>query len=349
MRGVAFSGGRQVSFIEVPDPVPDFGEVVVEIMASGMCGSDLHYYRSASGSGGPVASGASAPVIAGHEPCGIVAAIGPGVAPNEARIGQRVMVHHYWGCSVCEQCRSGWAQMCTETSPTIYGVSAHGAHAPYLKVPARTLVPLPDELSFTAGAAISCGTGTAYFALRRLNLTGRETIAIFGQGPVGLAATQLAVAQGARVIALDVNADRLVQAKAFGADAILDPSSADPVAAIRELTQGGADLAMDTTGVTGARTQAVRSVKLWGSVSLVGAGGDLHVPIADMMRRQITVMTSWTFSNVGQAECARFVAERGVDVDRIFTHRWTLVDAADAYRVFDRQNAGKGVFLPTQA
>lgn len=347
MRGVAFSGNRRIAFIDVPDPTPGPGEVVVEIRASGMCGSDLHYYRSATGSGGPVAAGAVGdPVIAGHEPCGVVVAVGSGVAPNEARAGDRVMVHHYWGCSVCDHCRSGWAQMCTETSPTIYGINAHGAHAPFLEVPARTLVPLPDELSFEAGAAISCGTGTAYFALRRIDLSGRDTIAIFGQGPVGLAATQLAVAQGARVIALDVNADRLVQAKAFGADAAIDPSSGDSVAAIRELTHGGADHAMDTSGATDARTLAIRCVRPWGSVALVGAGGDLHIAIAEMMRRQVTVMTSWTFSSVGQAECARFVAARGVAVDSIFTHRWALRDAQEAYDLFDQRKAGKGVFTP---
>lgn len=347
MRALAFGGNRSVTTIDIPDPTPGLGEVVIEIKASGMCGSDLHYYRSATGSGGPVASAVAAePVIAGHEPCGVVAAVGPGVAPNEARVGQRVMVHHYWGCSACEQCRSGWAQMCTQVSPKIYGVNAHGAHAPYLKVPARTVVPLPDELSFEAGAAISCGTGTAYFALRRLKLSGRETIAIFGQGPVGLAATQLAVAQGARVIALDINADRLQQAKAFGADATLNPMEGDPVAAIKDLTHGGADMAMDTSGASSARAMAIRCVRLWGSVSLVGAGGDLHIAIAEMMRRQITIMTSWTFSNVGQAECARFVARRGIDVDRIFTHRWSLDQGEAAYRLFDQQNAGKGVFRP---
>ena len=93
--------------------------------------------------------------------------------------------------------------MCVNGS-IVYGVTGHGAHAPYMKVPANTLVPLPEELSFATGAAISCGTGTAYRALRRIDLTGGDTIAIVGQGPVGLSATQLAAAMGARVIALDI-------------------------------------------------------------------------------------------------------------------------------------------------
>ena len=115
------------------------------------------------------------PVIAGHEPCGVVAAVGPGVSEKEARIGERVMVHHYQGCTQCNHCRSGWQQLCQEVPVKVYGSNSHGGHAKYLKVPANTLVPLADELTFSAGAAISCGSGTAYSALRRMRLSGNDT------------------------------------------------------------------------------------------------------------------------------------------------------------------------------
>src|SRR5205807_5297270 len=158
-------------------------------------------------------------------------------------VGDRMMVHHYQGCTQCSHCRSGWQQLCQEVPVKVYGNNAHGGHARYLKVPANTMVPLPETLSFTAGAAISCGSGTAYGALRRMNVSGRDTIAIFGQGPVGLSATQLAVAMGARVIALDIGEERLARAKAFGAAAVVNPQADDAVAAIQELTHGrGADL-----------------------------------------------------------------------------------------------------------
>src|SRR5438270_13375317 len=98
-----------------------------------------------------------------------------------------------------------------------------------MKCPANTLVPLPDELSFATGAAISCGTGTAWGALQRLGLQGDHTIAIFGQGPVGLSATQLAAAMGARVIALDTGEARLARAKKFGAEVLIDPKATSDV------------------------------------------------------------------------------------------------------------------------
>ena len=349
MQGVVFTGERGLELMTCPDPTPGPGEVVVEMKASGMCGSDLHQYRRPktqprNATGLPPNPN---PTIAGHEPCGVVAAVGPGVLPREARIGQRVMVHHYQGCTQCAHCRSGWQQLCQEVPVKVYGNNAHGGHARYLLVPANTLVPLVDELTFTAGAAISCGSGTAYGALRRMNISGRDTIAIFGQGPVGLAATQFARAMGARVIALDTNPQRLERAKQFGADATVNPGPNDAVEAIRDLTGGKfADLTLDTSSSPQARLDAIRSTKVWGTMCFVGEGGDVHIDVSPhLLRRQLTLVASWTFSNVIQAECADFCVQRGIDVDKLFTHRWRLDQADEAYKLFDRQSDGKGVFL----
>jgi threonine dehydrogenase-like Zn-dependent dehydrogenase len=349
MRGVVFLGDRKIDLKEFPDPTPGPGEVVLEIKASGMCGSDLKFYRpSLSDSLAAIGlSGSGEPVIAGHEPCGIVAAVGAGVTDAQARVGQRVMDHHYCGCGVCHQCRTGWSQLCP-AGIVVYGVTAHGAHATYMKVPARTLVPLPDELSFEVGAAIACGTGTAYGALRRMNLSGRDTLAIFGQGPVGLSATQLAVAMGARVIALDINPERRKTACEFGADVALDPAADDPIAALQALTHGaGVDCALDCSGVPSARIQAIRGTRTWGTVCFVGEGDTVTIDVSrDLIRKQLTIIASWTFSSVGQAECARFIADRGIKVDRLFSNRYHALDqAVAAYELFDTQTTGKGVFL----
>jgi threonine dehydrogenase-like Zn-dependent dehydrogenase len=280
----------------------------------------------------------------------VVAAVGPGVPPKMARVGMRAMQHHYRGCGVCPHCSTGWMQLCAEGVEEVYGVTGHGAHARYMLCPARTLVPLPEELSFEAGAAISCGTGTAWGALQRLGLQGDHTIAVFGQGPVGLSATQLAAAMGARVIALDTSAERLARAEAFGAAALINPAETpDVVDAIRALTHGfGAHLSLDASSSPEARVQAVRCVRTWGKACFVGEGGAVTLDVStDLLRRQVTLLGSWTFSTVGQAECARYVADRGIDVDRLFTHRWRLERAEEAYRVFDAQNSGKGVLLPS--
>jgi threonine dehydrogenase-like Zn-dependent dehydrogenase len=346
MRGAVFLGDRKIEIRNFPDPTPGPGEVVIQMKASGMCGSDLKFYRSPPGAAqAALGLGNQAePFIAGHEPCGVVAVRGPGVPEREAPIGQRVMDHHYSGCGVCKHCRVGWSQLC-KAGITVYGVTANGGHAEYLKVPARTLVPLPDELSFIEGAAVSCGTGTAYGALRRMQLAGGSTLAVFGQGPVGLSATLLGAKMGARVIAVETNAQRRALAKRFGADEAIDAPDAEKV--LKEMTRGeGVDLALDCTGIGAARLAAVRSAKTWGTVCFVGEGGDVTLDVSrDLLRKQLTLIGSWTFSAMGQAECARFVADNRIDLEEIFSHRWKLDQADEAYRVFDTQSTGKGAIV----
>jgi threonine dehydrogenase-like Zn-dependent dehydrogenase len=347
MRGVVFLGSRQLELREFPDPQPGPGEVVLAIKASGMCGSDLHPYRAQGNAAAALGlGGQGGPVIGGHEPCGVVLERGAGVTEAQAPTGARVMNHHYKGCGGCKHCRLGWSQLCRK-GITVYGMTGHGGHAPYMVVPAFTLVPMPDAISFEEGAAVSCGTGTAYGALKRLDVSGRDTLAVFGQGPVGLSATMLGAVMGARVIAIDPVKERRELAKKFGATAVIDPAADDPVKAIHDLTHGeGAETTMDCTGVADARVAAVRSATTWGRVAFVGEGGNTTFDISQqMIRRQLTIHASWTFSNVGQEECARFVADRRIKLGDIFTHRFTLDQADEAYRLFDTQTTGKGVFL----
>lgn len=341
MKGVVFTGDRKLELMDFPDPTPGPRDVVLEIRASGMCGTDLGHYRRSS-------EAAREPIIRGHEPCGVVAAVGSAVSEREARLGDRVMAHHYEGCGVCRYCRTGWTQQCLEGAIVYGNRGGHGAHAKYMKVPAHALVPLPEELSFEAGAAIACATGTAYGALKRIGLEGDETIAIYGQGPVGLSGTQLAAAMGARVIAVDLSPERRNMALERGADVAIDPSAEDPVEAIRVLTHGeGADKTLDATSSSEARRNAVLSTRIFGTACLVGIGGDVTLEVyPELIRRQMTLIGHQTFSKVGQADCARFVADRMIDIDSLFTDRWQLEQAEEAYILFDQQKTGKGVFLP---
>ena len=348
MRGVVFTGDSTLDLIEFPDPTPGPRDVILEIKASGMCGSDLKLYRPPAGAAfkalGLVDNGE--PVIAGHEPCGVVAEIGKDVDPRIAKVGDRVTLHHYEGCWSCPQCRSGWTQMCERTAE-VYGVTGHGGHAPYMRAAVETVVALPEEVSFQAGAAISCGTGTAYGALLRLDLSARDTIVIVGQGPVGLSATQFAAKMGAQVIAVDVSAERAQRAKDFGAAHIIDASATDPVEAIMQVTGGkGAGKALDTSGVASGRQAAVKGSSRWGKVCFVGEGGDVTLDVSpDIIRKQLTIVGSWTVNSADMGDCVRFVADHGVEVDELFTDTWTLDQAREAYESFDKQASGKGVFL----
>jgi threonine dehydrogenase-like Zn-dependent dehydrogenase len=353
MKGAVFSGNRTVELRDFPDPTPGPGEVVIEVKASGMCGSDLHVYRSPGGGPAMAAAlglgGESQAVIAGHEPCGVVVARGAEVPKRLAPDGARVMVHHYAGCETCPACREGWSQLCEGGKITVFGITGHGAHARYMKAPAFTLVPLPADLSFEVGAAISCGTGTAYNALRRMKMEGGRTLAVFGQGPVGLSATLLGKAMGQRVIGLDPADERLALAKDCGADHVVNVGRKDPVEELKNFTGGnGVEYTLECSAHPGARIAAVRATRTWGTVCYVGEGGNVTLDVSpDLLRRQLTLIGSWTFSTHLQAECARFIATNGVPIEKIITDTFPLSDTVEAYAKFDKQSMGKGIIIPT--
>ncbi len=337
MLGAVFLGDRTIELREFPDPTPGPGEVIIAIKASGICGTDLHHYRAAGGTLPP-----GGPFIAGHEPAGIVVDLGPGVADAEGSAGQRVMVHHYRGCGRCKHCRVGWSQLCPH-GVVVYGRTGHGAHAPLMRVPARTLVLLPEPLSFEEGAAIACGTGTAYGALKRLDVSGRDTLAIFGQGPLGLSATLLGAAMGARVVAIDPVPERLELASQLGAVALVNPRDGDPVVALRDITRGeGVEAALECSGSPEARLAAVQSASTWGRVCFVGERNPTTFDVSrDIIRKQLTILGSWTFSTVIQEECARFIVDRNLPLRQILAQRFPLSRIAEAYREFDTQTTAK--------
>lgn len=339
MKAVVFLGEDKLDVRAYPDPVPGPDEVVIRMKASGMCGSDLHHLH------GPLRTGSEL-VIEGHEPCGVVELVGNAVRPSEAKVGDRVMVHHYDGCRTCQYCRSGFTQHCP-SARTIYGGDGDGGHADFMKVPAHALIKLPDSLSFKTGAAISCGTGTAFGAIKRVGLAADETVAIFGQGPVGLSATMLAKAFGARVIAVDVEPSRLEMAKHFGADYVINSREQDPVAAVRELTRNGegADKSIECSANDTVRSHAVHSLRPWGTACMVGVFGKIELDSEELIQLRKTVVGSLTFSKNQQEECALFVAERGLDVESLFTNEFRLDEAERAYELFDQRQIGKGVFI----
>jgi L-iditol 2-dehydrogenase len=151
---------------------------------------------------------------------------------------------------------------------------------------------------------------------------------------------------GGRVIAVDIAPGRLDLALSLGASDVVDSSATDPVAEIMELTQGvGVDSALDASGATQARSQALSVTRPWGSLALVGVGGEFQPNLLSWLRTQVSVFPSWTFSTAGQSECAEFAATHAVTVDAIFTDRWQLRQADEAYKRADDQVAGKGVFV----
>ena len=336
MRGVIFEGNRKASIREFPDPKAGPGESVIQIKASGLCGTDLHRYRGDD----PVT------MITGHEPCGLIAELGTG-SPETLKVGDRVMCHHYSGCGICEICSMGYEQLCPTGHVTYGGGTGHGANADYILVPSRTLVHLHDSLSFEEGAAISCGTGTAWNGLQKMNISGRDTVVVFGQGPVGLSGTLSAKSMGARVIGVDVVSERLELSKELGADHVVNASNDDPVAAILELTGGlGASASLETSGNPTARQQVLQCLAPFGRCCYVGVGGPAEIDFnRDVIFKVITIFGSWTFSKAELIEISRFFVETRAPLSKLITHRYSLDQAEEAFQEFDSSTTGKCVFV----
>lgn len=339
MRGIRFLGDRRSEIIDYPDDEPGPGYVLLKMRSSGMCGSDLHRYRV------PFSDEelAKNPIRPGHEPCGEVAMIGPDV--TGLKIGDRIMQHHYDGCRNCDFCNTGWQQLCRWPGRVVHGSGRHGGHGEYMLAHASTCLPLPDELTYEVGAYLACGASTAFHGLKKLQLSGLDTIAIFGAGPVGLAGVMFAEAMGARVIAVDLSGERLEMAKAAGAWEVVDNSDGSAVEQIIDLTYGeGADATLEAIGIHATRLAAVQSTRVFGRCCFVGEGGDFHVlPSPDIIHRHLTLVGSWTFSTHGLIEAARFTARRQVPLETLITDRISLEDAPAAYEKFEAGAPGKFV------
>ena len=252
--------GKPLQEQEIPLPPLGDQDVLVRVMAAGICHSDVHYRAGKS----PVGD---LPQTLGHEVAGIIENVGPHVA--RTRIGERVSLHYLLTCGDCDYCRQGREQFCVKGK--MIGKHRDGGYAEYITVPARNAVPLPDSVSFEQGAVLMCSTSTSFHALRKARLKAGETVAIFGAGGLGMSAIQLAYAMGAAaVFAIDISTQKLATAKTYGAIPV-DASVCDPVEILDQKTAGkGIDVSLEVIGLPETMQQAVRCLGVFGRAALAG-------------------------------------------------------------------------------
>ncbi len=338
MRSILLPGDRQVHVADFPNPTPGQGEVVVQMRAAAVCGSDLHTYRMPS-----ERRAAGAGMIPGHEPAGIVVERGPGV--HRVTPGTRVSVYHYRGCGHCRRCLGGQIMWCPERRG--YGGPIHGSDADYLVTDERNCLPLPDDLSFDIGAMLACNTSTAYSSMQKLNPSGRDTLVIFGLGPVGLNGLLIAKAMGATVLGVDISPTRQSLAEELGADAVFDPSKHDVPSEVRRRTAGdGAMLAFETSGNGRAQAQLLEVLGYGGKAALVGIGSsEPSINPSALVGKQLTLMGSFVSSIQQHFELLAFIHAHDLPIARMITHRLELNDAEEAFRLADRAETGKVMFV----
>jgi threonine dehydrogenase-like Zn-dependent dehydrogenase len=338
MRGVLLPGDKRVLIEHFPEPTPGVGEVVVRVKASAICRSDLSLYYGNAVVGGDRAG----KVITGHEPAGIVEAIGDGV--TFVRPGDRVAIHLAIGCGHCSACRAGNFHMCPRWE--CLGFTTDGGNAEFLRVPERNCMRIPDAMSFSTACVSTDAFGTLYSAVTKLGVNGNTTLAIFGLGPMGSAGVLAGKALGARVIAIDPLEARRNFATDMGADEVVN-TDVDVVRVIRDLTEGaGVSAAIDCSGNPVAQNAALDAARDFGKVAFIGEARETTIrPSEQFLRKQLTLVGSWYFSIAEYEEIVQCIMTRHVPLEKLITHSFDLDDAPEAFRMFDERQTEKAVFL----
>ena len=339
MQGVVLPGNSTVEFRTQEIPTPGYGQVLVRMKASSICGSDIRaIYRQHLGVGDEAYRG----VIAGHEPCGIIAEVGPGC--KRYKVGDRVVLYHISGCGVCEDCNAGYMISCHSFRRAAYGWQRDGGHAPFLLAEENTCLLLPDNLSYVDGALVACGFGTAWEALTRMKTSGYDRLLITGLGPVGLAAAMLGKALGvSQVVGVDVSSERIALAQNLGLvdDAFISDETA--LGKIHTITNGrGCEVSIDCSGAAPARKLALQATRQWGRCAFVGEGGTLDFEVSPLLiHPQITLFGSWVTSLSHMEELLERLSRWNLHPDATVTHRFSLDEAAQAYETADKGQSGK--------
>lgn len=341
MKGVVFAGNRTLEVREFERPTPGPREALIRIDATGICGSDLHVYR------GPHDMNQ----IGGHEPCGTVVELGPGIV--RLRVGDRVSVHHHHGCGVCDQCARGETVRC-RYDHQVYGVGRPGSFAEFMVAGEANCIPLPEPLSPADGACMACVGTTAYAALRRIDARAHETLAVFGLGPVGLSAVLVGKAMGLRVLGMDVIDERLELAAACGADEVVDARQPDPVARITAFSRTagidwveGVDCIVETSGATAARECMIPAIRRKGRIAIVGVGGaERVINPSEIHGKACTLVGSVVFPLGWSWDFVHFMVASGMSFEPMVTHRFALEDAAEALKTADAGRCGKVLLTP---
>lgn len=290
-----------LSIEEVPVPQPGPGEVLVKIVASGVCHTDLH----AIDGDWPVKP--ALPLIPGHEGVGYVAALGPGVEDlKEGDVVGVPWLHH--ACRACEYCESGWETLCERQANT--GYSVNGGYADYVIASAPFVGHLPPNPDFVSMAPILCAGVTVYKGLKETEARPGEWVAISGIGGLGHVAVQYAKAMGLHVIGIDIGEPKLALARQLGADVALDATDPDLVETVRRETGGGAHGVLVTAVSPAAFAQAISCARRRGTVGLIGLPpGDFPTPIFDVVLKRITIRGSIVGTRRDLSEAIAFAAE----------------------------------------
>jgi len=350
MRALVFHGPNQIAVESVPMPKAGYGEAVIRVTLTTICGTDVHILKGEY----PVKPG----LIIGHEAVGVIHELGPGVSGYE--IGERVLVGAITPCGQCSSCLGGGWSQCggVPIGGWKFGNTINGAQAEYLLVPSAqaNMAKIPDELTDEQVILLADIASTGFSAAESGEVQLGDSVAVLAQGPIGLCATAGAKLRGASlIIASESNPIRKQVALKMGADIVLDPRTTDVVAAIKQLTNGrGVDVAIEALGTQATFETALRALRPGGTLSSLGVyAGKLSIPVEAFAAGIGDYKIVSTLCPGGKERMRRLmelVLHRRVDLTPLLTHGFPLHQITDAYDLFSKQLDGvlKVAIRPSQ-
>jgi len=338
MRALRYAGDRQAVCYERADPRPAPTEVLIQMKAAGICGSDLHAYRH------PSPAFVEGRRIPGHEPAGVIAEIGAEV--RGWSVGERVTMYFRQVCGTCEYCASGRTNVCVNRGGS-YGVglgTLDGGHAEYMVVQAKNLFRVPEDFSLEDGAIVACQAGTAYYPLTRLTPAG-EVLVVSGLGPVGLLGTLFGSRMGAEVVGIDPSPERRDLASVLGAVRTFDPTAGPIGEQLREHYPLGAHKVFEASGAAAAHAVIPDLLRPQGMAALVGLGATkLELSHSAVVHRELVLFGTSIFPASQYDEMWEFFRRHDIAPSQVVTHRFPLEQGAEAFQLADSATSGKVCF-----
>ena len=319
MKALLLKEYKNLEVTEFDEPEVNANDVLVQVRACGICGSDIHGYDGSSGRRIP-------PLVMGHEAAGVVTAVGKNV--SEFSVGDHVTFDSTVSCGECGFCRAGDINLCDNRM--VLGVSCgeyrrHGAFAEFVSVPKHICYRLPQNLPFEHAALIEA-VSIAVHAANRTPVVLGDTAVVVGSGMIGLLVIQaIKLAGCSRVIAVDLDEGRLAIAKDLGADHCLKADAVDVVEEVKKLTGGrGADVALEVVGATPTVKTAIESTRKGGSITLVGnLAPNVEVPLQSIVTRELSVYGSCASSGEYPA-CIDLLEQKAIRVEPLITAKASL-------------------------
>ena len=338
MRALVYDGPERLRLEERPDPLPSPGEVVVDVHASGICGSDVHGYLGTTGRRRPG-------VVMGHEAAGVVSSVGPDVTTLVP--GDHVALRSILPCGACDQCRRARPNVCVNRRGL--GMHIDGAYADAVVLPQDALLRVPADLGFEEAALIE-PLAVAMHAVAITPLAPLDSVAIVGAGPIGLLTLLAVRLLGVQQIYItDRSSHRLRVARMLGATGTFDVTHADAVDEILAATGGrGADVVFEAVGSSPTVDQSVRVARLGGQVTWIGNSDPrVEFGMQDVVTKELTLRGAYGY--VGEFDlAARAIADRRVDLRPLIERRAPLADAIELFAelAHGRLDAVKVMLVP---